>query len=53
VLHVGAAAQHDEAEAGGHAGAREHGAGDAPRRAPWAEVLVDEAEVGWARGVGG
>jgi hypothetical protein len=44
-LHVGAAPDHDEAEVGGGACAVDHGAGDAPRRAPWVEVLVDEAEV--------
>lgn len=52
-LDVGVAAEHDEAEGGGEAGAVEHGARDPARGAPWAEVLVDEAEVGRARGVGG
>ena len=52
-LDVGSAPEHDEAERGGEAGAAEHGARDPARRAPWAEVLVDEAEVGRARAVGG
>lgn len=52
-LDVSVAAEHDEAEGGGEAGAVEHGARDPARGAPWAEVLVDEAEVGRARVVGG
>jgi len=52
-MDVGAAPEHDEAEGGGEAGAVEHGARDTARGAPWAEVLVDEAEVGRARVVGG
>jgi len=56
-LDVRAAPDHDEAEVGGGACAVDHGAGDAPRGAPWVEVLVDEAEVGGAGrggvGVGG
>lgn len=50
-LDVGPAPEHDEAEGGGEAGAVEHGARDPARGAPWAEVLVDEAEVGRARAV--
>lgn len=52
-LDVDAAPDHDEAEGGGEAGAAEHGARDPARGAPWAEVLMDEAEVGRARAVGG
>ena len=44
-LDVGASPDDDEAEVGGGACLVDHGAGDAPRGAPWVEVLVDEAEV--------
>ena len=52
-LDVGAAPEHDEAEVGRVPGALEHPAGDPARGSPWVEVLVDEAEVGRAGGVGG
>jgi len=47
-MDVGATLEHDEAEGGSEVGAVEHGARDTARGAPWAEVLMDEAEVGRA-----